>query len=159
MLLSESTSSYTSSKSSLSSSKSSRHHRSSPQVVIRSPPHRRQPLYSTTIKSNSPTQNDNPSSSATSSSSAPTKSNNNNDNNNNIPEQVGENNEDLALFSRSRENDPTPRFTAPTKKQRINLLIAQHVRLLSVTHQSSLKILDSGAGISGVGEQWRMSDI
>ena len=41
----------------------------------------------------------------------------------------------------------------------MNSLIAQHVRLLSVTQQSSLKILDSGAGISGVGEQWKMSDI
>ena len=41
----------------------------------------------------------------------------------------------------------------------MNSLIAQHVRLLSVTQQSSLRILDSGAGISGVGEQWKMSDI
>ena len=72
---------------------------------------------------------------------------------------MGENNEDLAAFSRSREGDPTPRFSTPTKRQRMNPLIAQHVRLLSVTQQSSLKILDSGAGISGVGEQWKMSDI
>ena len=37
----------------------------------------------------------------------------------------------------------------------MNSLIAQHVRLFL----SSLKILDSGAGISGVGEQWKMTDI
>ena len=72
---------------------------------------------------------------------------------------MGENNEDLAAFSRSREGDPTPRFSTPTKRQRMNPLIAQHVRLLSVTQQSSLKILDSGAGISGVGEEWKMTDI
>ena len=82
----------------------------------------------------------------TSSSSAPTISTNNN----NIPEQVGENNEDLAMFSRGRQGDPTPRISTPPKRQRLNSLIAQHVRLLSVTQQSSLKILDSGAGISGV---------
>ena len=41
----------------------------------------------------------------------------------------------------------------------MNSLIAQHVRLLSVTQQSSYRILDSGAGISEVGEQWKMSDI
>ena len=72
---------------------------------------------------------------------------------------MGENNEDLAIFSQSRENDPTPRFSTPTKRQRINSLIAQHVRLLSVTQQSSLKILDSGADISGVGEQWKMTNL
>ena len=159
MLLSDSsdksTSSYTSSNSSSSSSKSSSKPHSSPQLVIRSPPHRRQPLYSAARKTNSPTQNDISSSSATSSSSAPTISNNNND----IPEQVGENNEDLAIFSRNRESDPTPRFSTPTKRQRINSLIAQHVRLLSVTPQSSLKILDSGADISRVGEQWKMTDL
>ena len=149
------TSSNSSSSSSSSSSKSSSKPHSSPQLVIRSPPHRRQPLYSAASKTNSPTQNDISSSSATSSSSAPTISNNNN----NIPEQVGENNEDLAIFSRNRESDPTPRFSTPTKRQRINSLIAQHVRLLSVTQQSSLKILDSGAGISGVGEQWKMTDL
>ena len=158
MLLSDSsdksTSLYRSSNSSSSSSKSSRQPRSSPQVVRRSPPHRRQPLYSATRKSNSPTQNDNPSSSATSSSSAPTISTNNN----NIPEQVGENNEDLAIFSKSREGFH-PRFLTPTKRQRMNSLIAQHVRLISLTQQSSLKILDSGTGISGVGEQWKMTDI
>ena len=72
---------------------------------------------------------------------------------------MGEYNEDLAVFSRSRESDPTTRFSTPTKRTRMNSLIAQHVRLLSVTQQSSLRILDSGAGISGVGEQWKMSDI
>ena len=41
----------------------------------------------------------------------------------------------------------------------MNSLIAQHVRLLSVQHHRSLRILDSGAGISGVGDQWKMSDI
>ena len=41
----------------------------------------------------------------------------------------------------------------------MNSLIAQHVRLLSVKQHTSLRILDSGAGISGVGEQWKMSDI
>ena len=143
----KSTSSYSSSNSS-SSSKFSQKPHSSPTIIIRSPPHRRQPLYSDARKSTSPTQNDtSSSSSATSSSSAPTISNNNN----NIPEQVGENNEDLAIFSQSRENYPTPRFSTPTKRRRINSLIAQHVRLLSVTQQSSLKILDSGADISGVG--------
>ena len=72
---------------------------------------------------------------------------------------MGEYNEDLAVFSRSRESDPTTRFSTPTKRTRMNSLIAQHVRLLSVTQQSSLRILDSGADISGVGEQWKMSDI
>ena len=41
----------------------------------------------------------------------------------------------------------------------MNSLIAQHVRLLSVKQETSLCILDSGAGISGVGEQWKMLDI
>ena len=161
MLLSDSseksTSSYSSSNlsSSSSSSTSVRQPPSSPQIIITSPPHRRQSLYSAARKLNSPIMNQpSLSSSATSSSSAPTISNNNN-----IPEQVGENNVDLAIFSRSRDNETSTRFSTPTKKQRINSLIAQNVRLLSVTQQSSLKILDSGAGISGVGEQWKMTDI
>ena len=32
-------------------------------------------------------------------------------------------------------------------------------RMMSVRARSSLQILDSGAGISGVGEQWKMTDI
>ena len=144
-----STSSYSSSSTSL------REPQSSPSILLRSPPHRRQSLYSATRKSNSHVLNEtSSSSSATSSSSAPTLSNNNN-----IPEQVGENNVDLAIFSRSRDNDTSTRFSIPTKKRKINSLIAQHVRLLSVTQQSSLKILDSGAGISGVGQQWQMKDL
>ena len=39
----------------------------------------------------------------------------------------------------------------------MNSLIAQHVRLLSVKQHTSLRILDSGAGISGVGEQLDIS--
>ena len=32
-------------------------------------------------------------------------------------------------------------------------------RMMTVHARSSLQILDSGAGISGVGEQWKMTDI
>ena len=72
---------------------------------------------------------------------------------------MGEYNQDLAVFSRDRENDTTTRISTPTKRTRMNSLIAQHVRLLSVKQHTSLRIIDSGAGISGVGEQWKMSDI
>ena len=43
--------------------------------------------------------------------------------------------------------------------RKISSLIAQHVRLLSVITHLSLKILDSSAGISSVGHQWKMTDI
>ena len=59
-----------------------------------------------------------------------------------------------------KQHDTTPtRFSTPPKRRRINSLIAQHVRMLTVSQQPSLQILDSGAGISGVGEQWKMTDI
>ena len=66
---------------------------------------------------------------------------------------------DLTTFSRNREHETSTRFSTATKRRKINSLIAQHVRLLSVTKHLSLKILDSGAGISGVGHQWQMTDI
>ena len=62
-------------------------------------------------------------------------------------------------FSRNREGESNTRFSTPTKRKRINSLIAQHVRLLSVTQKSSMQILDSGAGFSGVGLQRKMTDI
>ena len=62
-------------------------------------------------------------------------------------------------ISRNREHESYTRFSTPTKRRKINSLIAQHVRLLSATRHSSLKILNSGAGISGVGQQWKIKDI
>ena len=42
----------------------------------------------------------------------------------------------------------------------MNLLMANDIRRIVAVHaRSSLQILDSGAGISGVGEQWKMTDI
>ena len=42
----------------------------------------------------------------------------------------------------------------------MNLLMASDIkRMMTVHARSSLQILDSGAGISGVGEQWKMTDI
>ena len=42
----------------------------------------------------------------------------------------------------------------------MNLLITSDIkRMITVHARSSLQILDSGAGISGVGEQWKMTDI
>ena len=80
-------------------------------------------------------------------------------NNDNVPEQVGDNNVDLTTFSRNREHETSTRFSTATKRRKISSLIAQHVRLLSVITHLSLKILDSSAGISSVGHQWKMTDI
>ena len=77
----------------------------------------------------------------------------------NVPEQVGDNNVGLATFGRNREHETSTRFFTPTKRRKINSLIAQDVGLLSVTKHSSLKILNSGADVSGVGQQWKMTDI
>ena len=42
----------------------------------------------------------------------------------------------------------------------MNLLMASDIkRMMTVHARSSLRILDSGAGISRVGEQWKMTDI
>ena len=91
----ESTSSYSSSNSSSSSSTSSRKPHLSPTIVRKSPPHRRQSLYSAARKSTSPIPIDtSSSSSATSFSTTPTISNNND-----TPEQVGESNVDIEIFS------------------------------------------------------------
>ena len=65
---------------------------------------------------------------------------------------MSDNNEDLAEFSRSQFENSNPWFLTPTKRKRINSLSPSML-------DSYLQILDSGAGISGVGQQWKMTDI
>ena len=57
--------------------------------------------------------------------------------------------------------EPSSRFSTPTTKRRFHSLQAHTVRMLSVQQQQqqSLQILDSGAGISGVGQQWKITNI
>ena len=57
----------------------------------------------------------------------------------NVPEQVGDNNVDLATFGRNREHETSTRFFTPTKRRKINSLIAQEVRHLSVTKHSQFR--------------------
>ena len=64
----------------------------------------------------------------------------------------------IDIINRHRE-EPSSRFSTPTKKRRFHSLQAHTVRMLSVQQQQSLQILDSGAGISGVGQQWKITDI
>ena len=66
---------------------------------------------------------------------------------------------DLIQFSRNQEAEANTRFSTPTKRRKMNSQIAQYMRLLIVTQQPTLQILDSGAGNSGVGQQWEMTDI
>ena len=67
-------------------------------------------------------------------------------------------NMDIVLLARERRN--LTKYATPTKKPRMNLLMASGIKLMMSVHaRSSLQILDSGAGISGVGEQWKMTDI
>ena len=61
-------------------------------------------------------------------------------------------NMDVALLAQERRN--VTKYSTPTKKPRINILITSDIkRMMTVHERSSLQILDSGAGISGVGEQ------
>ena len=79
--------------------------------------------------------------------------------NDNNPEEEKTVNEDMIdIINRHRE-EPTSRFSTPTKKRRFHSLQAHTVRMLSVQQQQSLQILDSGAGISGVGQQWKITNI
>ena len=65
---------------------------------------------------------------------------------------------DVALLAQERRN--VTKYATQTKKPRMNLLMASDIkRMMTVHARSSLQILDSGAGISGVGEQWKMTDI
>ena len=65
---------------------------------------------------------------------------------------------DVALLARERRN--VKKYSTPTKKPRMNLLMASNIqRMMSVHARSSLQFLDSGTGISEVGEQWKMTDI
>ena len=67
-------------------------------------------------------------------------------------------NMDIAILARERRH--VTKYATPTKKPRMNLLMVNDIkRMMSVHARSSLQILDSGAGISGVGEQWKMTDI
>ena len=67
-------------------------------------------------------------------------------------------NMDIALLAWERRY--MTKYATPTKKPRMNLLMASNIkRMMSVHARSSLQILDSDAGISGVGEQWKMTDI
>ena len=70
-----------------------------------------------------------------------------------------DNNSDMVQLIQRHREDSSTRFSTPTKRRRINSLQAQYIRLLLVTQQHSLQILDSGAGISGVGQQWKITDI
>ena len=65
---------------------------------------------------------------------------------------------DVALLAQGRRN--VTKYSTPTKKPRMNLLITSDIkRMMTVHARSTQQILDSGAGISGVGEQWKMTDI
>ena len=65
---------------------------------------------------------------------------------------------DVAILAQERRH--ATKYTTPTKKPRMNLLMANDIkRMMAVHARSSLQILDSAAGISGVGEQWKMTDI
>ena len=67
-------------------------------------------------------------------------------------------NMDVAILAQERRN--VTKYATPTKKPRMNLLMANDIKQMMTVHaRSSLQILDSGAGISGVGEQWKMTDI
>ena len=67
-------------------------------------------------------------------------------------------NMDTAILAQERRH--ITKYATPTKKPRMDLLMANDInRMMSVHARSSLQILDSGAGISGVGEQWKMTDI
>ena len=67
-------------------------------------------------------------------------------------------NMDVTLLAQERRH--VTKYSTPTKKPRMNLLMANDIkRMMTVQARSSLQILDSGAGISGVGEQWKMTDI
>ena len=65
---------------------------------------------------------------------------------------------DVTLLAQERRH--VTKYSTPTKKPRMNLLITSDIKHMMTVHaRSSLQILDSGAGISGVGEQWKMTDI
>ena len=67
-------------------------------------------------------------------------------------------NMDITLLAQERRH--VTKYSTPTKKPRMNLLIISDIkRMMTVHARSSLQILDSGAGISGVAEQWKMTDI
>ena len=61
-------------------------------------------------------------------------------------------NMDVTLLAQERRH--VTKYSTPTKKPRMNLLMASDIkRMMTVHARSSLQILDSGAGISGVGSQ------
>ena len=158
---SKNSSSSRSSSSSSSSSQSTRTPPISTSPILRSPTQSRRPsIYATSRhKLPSPTfrreSSSSSSSSATSSFPPLTISLPNNNN----PEEEKTMNEDMIdLINRHRE-EPTSRFSNPTKKRRFHSLQAHTVRMLSVQQQQSLQILDLGAGISGVGQQWKITNI
>ena len=67
-------------------------------------------------------------------------------------------NMDIAVLAQERRH--VTKYATPTRKPRMNLLMANDIkRMMAVHARSSLQILDSGAGISRVGEQWKMTDI
>ena len=53
-----------------------------------------------------------------------------------------------------------PLELTPTKFRHMNTFTALHTVIMATTqHVPAKMILDSGAGISGVGEQWKLTDI
>ena len=66
-------------------------------------------------------------------------------------------NDDMIDIINRHWEEPSSRFSTLTKKRRFHSLQAHTVRMLSVQQQQSLQILDSGAGISGVGQQWKIT--
>ena len=65
---------------------------------------------------------------------------------------------DVTLLAQERRY--VTKYSTPTKKPRTNLLMANDIKCMMTVHaRFSLQILDSGAGISGVGVQWKMTDI
>ena len=76
----------------------------------------------------------------------------------NIENDQTRNSEMVDDIHNNREEQPT-RFSTPTKRRKINSLQAQYIRMMSLQQEQSLKILDSGAGIGGVGHQWKITNI
>ena len=65
---------------------------------------------------------------------------------------------DVAILAQERRH--VTKYATPTSKPQMNFLMANDIkRMMTVHARSSLQILDSGAGISGVGEEWKMTDI
>ena len=70
---------------------------------------------------------------------------------------------DPVPLSTTAEDNPTAYYgpdLTPVKFRRMNTFNArQNIIMAAPQHVPAKMILDSGAGISGVGEQWKLTDI